>query len=114
MTRKLTIAIDGPAGSGKSSVARMVAQKLEYQYLDSGAMYRALALNALQNGGIALTSESELATLARNSRIQLRTAPASLNDPCIHNQVMLDSDDVTQANRSIEVAQAASPVATFP
>ena len=114
MTRKLTIAIDGPAGSGKSSVARLVAQKLGYQYLDSGAMYRALALNALQNGGIALTSESELETLARNSRIELRAAPASLHDPCIHNQVMLDGDDVTQAIRTNEVAQAASRVATIP
>jgi cytidylate kinase len=45
--KKLTIAIDGPAGSGKSSVARIVAQRLGYLYLDSGAMYRALALKAL-------------------------------------------------------------------
>ena len=65
MTKKLTIAIDGPAGSGKSSVARLVAQKLGYVYLDSGAMYRAVALNALQNGGFALSSESELEALAR-------------------------------------------------
>jgi len=114
MTRKLTIAIDGPAGSGKSSVARMVAQKLGYLYLDSGAMYRALALNALQNGGIALTSESELETLARNSRIELRAAPATLLDPCVHNRVLLDGDDVTQAIRTNEVAQAASRVATIP
>src|SRR5258706_1464802 len=113
MTRKLTIAIDGPAGSGKSSVARLVAQKLGYLYLDSGAMYRALALNALQNGGIALTSESELETLARNSRIELRAAPATLLDPCIHNRVLLDGDDVTQAIRTNEVAQAASRVATI-
>ena len=92
----------------------MVAQKLGYLYLDSGAMYRALALNALQNGGIALTSESELETLARNSRIELRAAPATLLDPCIHNRVLLDGDDVTQAIRTNEVAQAASRVATVP
>ena len=51
--KKLTIAIDGPAGSGKSSVAQLVAQKLAYTYLDSGAMYRAIALKALENGGNA-------------------------------------------------------------
>ncbi len=69
LKKKLTIAIDGPAGSGKSSVARLVAQKLGYNYLDSGAMYRALALNALQGGGIALSSEHELEALARDTHI---------------------------------------------
>lgn len=111
--KKLTIAIDGPAGSGKSSVARLVAQKLGYVYLDSGAMYRAVALNALQNGGFALSSESELESLARNSHIELRPVPPSLQDPCIHNRVLLDGVDVTQAIRTNEVAQAASQVATI-
>jgi cytidylate kinase len=111
---KLTIAIDGPAGSGKSSVARLVAQKLGYIYLDSGAMYRAVALKALQNGGIALTSESELEALARDSKIELRPAPSALQDPCVHNRVLLDGEDVTQAIRTNEVAQAASRVATVP
>ena len=97
MTKKLTIAIDGPAGSGKSSVARLVAQKLGYVYLDSGAMYRAVALNALQNGGFALSSESELEALARDSRIELRPVPLSLQDPCIHNRVLLDGVDVILA-----------------
>jgi cytidylate kinase len=112
MRKKLTIAIDGPAGSGKSSVARLVAQKLAYVYLDSGAMYRAVALNALQNGGFALSSESELEALARDSRIELRPVPLSLQDPCIHNRVLLDGVDVTQSIRTNEVAQAASRVAT--
>jgi cytidylate kinase len=112
MTRKLTIAIDGPAGSGKSSVARLVAQKLGYTYLDSGAMYRALALNALQGGGIALSSEHELEALARETRIELRPVPPTLRDPCIHNQVFLDGVDVTQSIRTNEVAQAASRAAT--
>lgn len=113
MTRPLTIAIDGPAGSGKSSVARVVAQKLGYIYLDSGAMYRALALKALQNGGIALTSEHELEDLARSTEIELRPVPPTLNDPCVHNRVLLDAEDVTQAIRTNEVAQAASRVATI-
>jgi len=110
--KRLTIAIDGPAGSGKSSVARLVAKKLGYSYLDSGAMYRALALNALQGGGIALSSEHELEALARDTRIELRPVPPTLQDPCIHNQVFLDGVDVTQAIRTNEVAQAASRVAT--
>jgi cytidylate kinase len=110
--KRLTIAIDGPAGSGKSSVARLVAQKLGYSYLDSGAMYRALALNALQGGGIALSSEHELEALARDTRIELRPVPPTLRDPCIHNQVFLDGVDVTQSIRTNEVAQAASRVAT--
>jgi cytidylate kinase len=114
LKKKLTIAIDGPAGSGKSSVARLVAQKLGYHYLDSGAMYRALALNALQGGGIALSSEPELEALARDTRIELRPVPPTLKDPCIHNQVFLDGVDVTQSIRTNEVAQAASRVATVP
>ncbi len=114
LKKKLTIAIDGPAGSGKSSVARLVAQKLGYNYLDSGAMYRALALNALQGGGIALSSEHELETLARDTHIELRPVPPTLHDPCIHNQVFLDGVDVTQSIRTNEVAQAASRVATAP
>jgi len=111
--RKLTIAIDGPAGSGKSSVARVVAQRLGYLYLDSGAMYRALALKALQNNGIALTSEKELEKLARDTEIELQPVPATLHDPTVHNRVLLDGDDVTQSIRTSEVAQAASRVATI-
>jgi len=111
--KKLTIAIDGPAGSGKSSVARVVAQRLGYLYLDSGAMYRALALKALQNNGLALTSEKELQELARDTQIELQPAPVSLHDPTVHNRVLLDGDDVTQSIRTNEVAQGASRVATI-
>jgi cytidylate kinase len=114
MNKRLTIAIDGPAGSGKSSVARVVAQRLGYLYLDSGAMYRALALKALQNNGIALTSEKELEQLARHTQIELQPVPATLRDPTVHNRVLLDGDDVTQSIRTNEVAQAASRVATVP
>ena len=67
---KLTIAIDGPAGSGKSSVARRVAAMLKYLYLDSGAMYRALALKALRRQ-VALENESRLEALARETHIEL-------------------------------------------
>src|SRR5260370_8088883 len=68
---KLPIAIDGPAGSGKSSVACLVAGILGYLYLDSGAMYRALALKALQRK-VALDDETQLPKLANETPIDLR------------------------------------------
>lgn len=109
---KLTIAIDGPAGSGKSSVAQLVAKMLSYLYLDSGAMYRAFALKALQNNGLALSSEKELNELAVNTKIELHPTPPHLVEQGVKNQVLLDGIDVTQAIRTPEVAQAASQVAT--
>jgi CMP/dCMP kinase len=109
--RKLTIAIDGPAGSGKSSVAQRVAQILGYLYLDSGAMYRALALKALQDNGLALSSEKQLAELAADTNIELRPTPTQLVSEGVKNQVILDGIDVTQAIRTPEVAQTASQVA---
>src|SRR6516164_8923488 len=113
MTGRLTIAIDGPAGSGKSSVARVVAERLGYLYLDSGAMYRALALKALRTNGGSIVSAEQLENLARDTHIELRPVPSTLHDPTIHNRVLLDGEDVTQSIRSSEVAQAASRVATI-
>jgi cytidylate kinase len=112
MPRKLTIAIDGPAGSGKSSVAQRVAQILGYLYLDSGAMYRAFALKALQNNGLALSSTKELEELAADTKIELKATPPDLIAEGVKNRVLLDDLDVTQAIRTSEVAQAASRVAT--
>lgn len=109
---RLTIAIDGPAGSGKSSVARRVAQLLGYLYLDSGAMYRALALKALQRG-VAMSSEQQLEALARQTHICLKAPSADLGGAGAKNQVLLDGADVTQAIRTADVAQAASRVATI-
>ena len=109
---KLTIAIDGPAGSGKSSVAQRVAKLLGYLYLDSGAMYRAVALKALQNNGLALSSQKELEELAAQTQIELKPTPPDLVEEGVKNQVVLDGVDVTQAIRTPEVAQAASQVAT--
>ena len=110
--RKLTIAIDGPAGSGKSSVARRVAELLGYLYLDSGAMYRALALKALEGGGVALTSEQELESLAKETHIELKAPEPELEQQGVKNQVFLDGIDVTQSIRTSQVGQAASRIAT--
>jgi cytidylate kinase len=109
---KLTIAIDGPAGSGKSSVARRVAAMLGYLYLDSGAMYRALALKALQRQ-VSLEDESRLAALATETHIELRAPSAEQEAAGAKNCVFLDGADVTQAIRTGEVAQAASRLATI-
>jgi CMP/dCMP kinase len=109
---KLTIAIDGPAGSGKSSVARLVAQMLGYLYLDSGAMYRALALKALQRQ-ISLSDESALAALARTTHIELQPPTEEQERSGTKNRVFLDGLEVTLAIRVEEVAQAASRLATL-
>jgi cytidylate kinase len=110
--RKLTIAIDGPVGSGKSSIARRVAELLGYTYLDSGAMYRALAWKALERG-VSLDDESALESLARATRIDL--APPSARDAAagFQNSVRVDGRDVTAAIRRAEVSQAASRLATL-
>ncbi|HXL23504.1 MAG TPA: (d)CMP kinase [Candidatus Dormibacteraeota bacterium] len=110
--RKLTIAIDGPAGSGKSSVARRVAATLGYLYLDSGAMYRAVALKALDRQ-IPLDDEARLAALARESHIELSQPTGAQEAAGLKNRVFLDAVEVTYEIRTAEVAQAASRLATI-
>jgi len=108
----MTIAIDGPAGSGKSTVARRVAALLAYLYLDSGAMYRALALKALERG-ISLDHDAELEALARGTHIELKAATAEQEAAGLKNRVFLDGREVTAEIRTGEVAQAASRLATI-
>lgn len=103
---QLIIAIDGPVGSGKSTLARRVAELLGYTYLDSGAMYRALAVKAL-NSGIDLSDSVRLAELARATRIDLTTNNS-------HAKVFLDGMDVTLDIRTPNVSLAASKVAMHP
>lgn len=109
---KLTIAIDGPAGSGKSSLAKRVAQILGYLYLDSGAMYRALALKALRKE-VALEDVSRLEELARGTHFELKPPTREQEAAGSKNRVFLDGEEVTQAIRMAEVAQAASRLATI-
>jgi cytidylate kinase len=101
--RKLIIAIDGPVGSGKSTLARRVAELLGYSYLDSGAMYRALAWKALRSG-LPFDDPERLAALAGGTRIDLRAGGSE-------QRVLLDGEDVTAAIRSPEVSEAASKIA---
>jgi cytidylate kinase len=105
--RSLIIAIDGPVGSGKSTLARRVAELLGYVYVDTGAMYRALAFKALQNGLALDGRDAELVALARATRIDLRAEDGN-------QRVFLDHNDVTAAIRTPEVSQAASKIAVNP
>jgi CMP/dCMP kinase len=103
--QELVVAIDGPVGSGKSTAARRVAELLGYTYIDSGAMYRAVALKALRRK-ISLDATDELVALAGASRIDLRAQDGGQN-------VLLDGEDVTKEIRTPEVSQAASRIAVI-
>jgi cytidylate kinase len=97
---RLIVAIDGPVGSGKSTVARRVAELLGYAYLDSGAMYRAVAWKALREN-TPFDCEEKLAALAGATRIDLVSTDGSY-------RVVVDGTDVTEQIRTAAVAQAAS------
>ena len=112
MQRQLTIAIDGPAGSGKSTVARRVAMLLGYLYLDSGAMYRAVALKAIQKK-ISFGDDQQLEALAKDSHIELKPPTPEQESAGLKNRVFLDGREVTQEIRTAEVAQAASKLASI-
>lgn len=98
----MIIAIDGPGGSGKSTVARAVARRLGFTYIDSGAMYRAVALWALRLG-MDLDDLHRLEQLAKEARIEL---PG--------DRVLLNGEDVTAGIRDPQVSEAASRVAAQP
>jgi CMP/dCMP kinase len=105
-TRKLVIAIDGPAGSGKSTIAARLAKKLGYVNLESGAMYRALALKALEQQ-VSLDDPEALRRLAAGTVIELEPQAEG-------NRVLLDGRDVSQRIRQSDVTVAASRVSMHP
>ncbi len=105
-SRKLVIAIDGPAGSGKSTIAARVAKRLGYINLESGAMYRALALKAMEQQ-VALDNPEALRQLAMGYVIELEPRGEG-------NRVLLDGRDVSQRIREADVTLAASQVSVHP
>jgi cytidylate kinase len=96
------VTIDGPAGAGKSTVARMLAERLGWRLLDTGAMYRAVTLAALR-AGVDLESDEALGTLA--SRVTVRLPPG---------RVLLDGEDISALVRGVEVTRASRHLADSP
>ncbi|OCL26707.1 cytidylate kinase [Orenia metallireducens] len=106
LEKDLVIAIDGPAGAGKSTVAKIIAEKLGYIYIDTGAMYRALTLKALSKD-YDLEDEQKLGVLAESTDIKLVKAGED-------NLVILDGEDVTEEIRDNKVSNNVSVVAKVP
>lgn len=102
--RKLIIAVDGPAGAGKSTIARLVAKRMNFLYLDTGAMYRALTLKALRKS-VDISNAAQLTRLAKNTRIDLE------NNPDGSIKAWLDNEDVSLDIRKPEITKFVSDVA---
>lgn len=103
--QNLVIAIDGPAASGKSTTARMLAEKLEYVYIDTGAMYRACAVHALKHG-VKIEENDDLKKLLANIRIEIRYRKEG-------NQVLLNGDDVSARIRQEDISRLSSEIAVI-
>jgi CMP/dCMP kinase len=103
---RLVIAIDGPSGSGKSTVGKAIARGLGYQYIDSGAVYRAIGRKALDTN-TRLDDWSSVARVALKATVQLEGDPD-------HMKVLLDGRDVTELIRLPDASDASSVVATIP
>jgi len=102
----LIIAIDGPSGAGKSTLAKRLAKELGFTYMDTGAMYRALALKVLREG-VDLTDDAAMARLIESTTVDLQPANGAL-------RVLLDSADVAAEIRTPQVSQMASKVSALP
>lgn len=103
MKKTIQIAIDGPAGAGKSTIAKIVAEKLGFTYIDTGAMYRAITYKALQQN-VSLADEAALSELLRQSTITLKPSERG-------QLVFLDGQDVSEVIRTNDVTASVSEVA---
>jgi cytidylate kinase len=109
--KPLIVAIDGPAGAGKSTVARALAQRFGLLNLESGAMYRAFALKALETG-VATTDAAALEVLAHATQVRLEAG--DISNRVLGNRVLLDGADVTEQLRTPQITAAASEVSVHP
>lgn len=103
MTKNIQIAIDGPAGAGKSTIAKIVAETLGFTYIDTGAMYRAITYKAIQQN-IHLDDATQLEALLKKTSIELQPSPQG-------QLVFLDGENVSEEIRSNEVTSSVSQVA---
>ena len=101
----ISIAIDGPAGAGKSTIAKAVAKQLEYIYADTGALYRSIALNAI-NSGTNTDNEAEINKLLSNTKVEIKFIDGE-------QRVFLNSQDVSDKIRTTEVSMMASKVSAI-
>ena len=102
MMKKISIAIDGPSAAGKSSIAKIVAKKLGYVYIDTGAMYRCVGYYCLQNN-IDLNNETAVSAILKNIKITMDS----------NNRVYLNEHDVSDQIRQDEVSMSASLVSSY-
>ena len=111
MTENIIIAIDGPAGAGKSTVAKLIAEKLGLLYIDTGAMYRALTLSVLRQqidlANETIVNEIMITKLAESLIIELPDSPAE-------NKVLLNGEDVSEAIRNPEISRNVAIIAKIP
>lgn len=102
----MIVTIDGPAGSGKSTAARKLAARLQIPYLDTGAMYRAIAYECVRRG-VDLTDEVTVGTVARSLKLEIDCGPT-------HTRIRVNGSDVSEAIRTMEVSSATSQIAKMP
>jgi cytidylate kinase len=105
MKKRIVIAIDGPSSAGKGTVAKIVAQKLGFSYLDTGAMYRCVALT-LKNNEVDINDESEISEILNNTKIKLSS------DDNKSLKVELNGKDVSKEIRTPEISRLSSDIAT--
>ena len=106
MTKRYVVTVDGPAGSGKSTVSRLLARRLSYVYLDTGALYRAIALK-ISAAGLATADRAGIAALCGETDIALAERDGA-------TRILLDGRDVTELIRTPEISMLASTVSALP